>query len=213
MLNKKSLFNCIFACSLFGSLSAHAALIGPSYPAPGGNSYSSGTYSGFDTSAFSALYWGSSSAYPPTAGLNGTADALTFSSASGEVETFTGNTLWLDHSTGVTITVPMELQITVTGLGANPWVSFAGVNGSDPTGVGDVVNDSAGLSFSATEVFSANVGSGYVALNSISVPTGDANSSFTGAFYSAAPVPLPASVWLMISGVGGFAFLARRRKA
>jgi hypothetical protein len=107
----------------------------------------------------------------------------------------------------------MELLLIVTGLGSNPWVSFASVNGSDPTGVGDVVNDSAGATFSVTRQFLANVGSGYQTMTSIQVQPNMESTSFTGAFYSTAPVPLPATLWLMISGMGGLGFLARRQKA
>jgi hypothetical protein len=40
------------------------------------------------------------------------------------------------------------------------------------------------------------------------------NSSVGGAFYSTpAPVPLPAAAWLLLSGLAGLGFVARRRQA
>jgi hypothetical protein len=221
MLTKKRLFNYVVALSLFGSLSAHAQLIGPNFPAPGGTTYIPGgtpadgpggatnNYSGFNTSFFSSLYWGADSGATPTAGLDNIAHPLTLSSIVGDVATFTGTTSWLDHNNGLTVTVPMELLITVTGLGATPWVSFAAVNGSDPFGVGAVVDDSAGNPFTVNLSFLANVGSGYQAMNTIAVPTNYENANFYGAFYSA--VPLPASFWLMLSALGTLVLTMRRR--
>src|SRR3974390_1721278 len=125
MVNCRFVLKGIACISLLASVSAHAALLGPSYPAPGGNSFSGGTYSGFNTSAFSALYWGSSTAAGPSAGFNGSPNPLTFSSASGQVETFTGTSLWLDHNNGTFVTVPIELLVTLTGFGAQPRINLA----------------------------------------------------------------------------------------
>ena len=223
MISKRRLLDAVLAISLLGTVSAHAALLGPTYPAPGGNNFSftSGSagdvggvtfsYSNFNTSAFSSLYWGSNSGDMPTAGLDGTAHSLTTVSMSGPTETYSGLTSYTNPS-GTTSMIPIELVITISGI-TNPWVSFSSANGSDPTNVGYVVNDSSGTPFSANLAFLANAGSGFQAINAIEVgSSGLANSSFDGAFYSTAPVPLPAAVWLLVSGLGGFIGIFGRRK-
>jgi hypothetical protein len=214
--------------SLLGAAFADAAVIGPVYPAPGGNQFSgsgsagdpggrTNSYSNFDTSAFSELYWGAWSGSPPAAALDGSLDSMTFTGAAGTVATWNGTTSWVNPMTNVLVmNVPTQLTITIAGLGPNPWVSFAAVNGSDPSGVGAVVDNSLGANFSATLAFFANVGSGWQPLNIIDQrpnPSGQTRSSFSGGFYSAAPVPLPAAAWLLLSGLMGVIFAGKRRSA
>lgn len=200
-------------------LGASAALIGPAYPAPGGNSFSAGgapsagdaggrifSYSSFDNSAFSALYWGPNSGILPSAALDGTLDPMSLSSVSGTQAIWEGSTIWTNPTTLVVTGAATRLRITISGLGATPWVSFAGVNGTDPTGVGVVADNSAGVNYSATIEFLANTGSGWVPINTILQPPGGCGgpctkTNFAGAFYSS-PVPVPAAVWLLGSALG-----------
>jgi hypothetical protein len=78
---------------------AGAGLIGPDYPAPGGNSWApSGgpavfagginyIYSDFDSSAFTDLYWGAWDTTTTSATMDGTLHNLAFSGVSGNTAT------------------------------------------------------------------------------------------------------------------------------
>jgi hypothetical protein len=224
----------VLAASLsFLALPAHALTIyGPAFPPVGGTvSYAfSGAPSPGDaggqsvaftsfvqTTGWVNLYWGPDSGYPPTAGLDGSAHSLTLSSISGTTATWSGTTSWTDPNTSTYYpSVPIELVIDISGLSGTPWVSSTSVPGLDPgpgTGIGAVVDDSAGLDFTANVQFLADVptdGPGFVALNDVLLlPGGQANSSFTGGFYSA--VPEPGSLGLLGLGVLGLAL--RRHRA
>jgi hypothetical protein len=153
-------------------------------------------FSAFDpNTTWSRLYWGRSSLASATAGLDGAPHLMTFSSFSGTTATWTGTTSWTNPATGsITASVPLRMTITVTGLGANPWVTSGSVPSLDPgpgTGIGAVVNNAAQVNFSANIQFLADIptdGSGnFIALNTVPALAGQTNSSFTGGFYSATP--------------------------
>jgi hypothetical protein len=185
-------------------------ITGPSFPPDGGTvSFSfSGTsaanpggltvsFTDFTPdSTWSDLYWGPASNALPTAGLDGTAHSLTFSGISGTTATWAGTTSWTDPNTSTLYTgVPLEVRITITGLGATPWVLSTSVDGLDPgpgAGTGAVVDDTTSQSdFSANTQFLADIptdGTGnFIALNDVMTTGGMTNSSFTGGFYSSAP--------------------------
>src|SRR5262249_52428855 len=88
----------------------------------GGSSY---VFTGFDPGAFTALYWGTYDDNSVSAGLDGTAHALAFSSSSGTTATWTGTTSYTNPANSNTSTVPVEMIISISGLGSDPWVPAA----------------------------------------------------------------------------------------
>lgn len=109
--------------------------------------------------------------------------------------------------------MPFPLQVAVTGLGATPWL-LAAVPGL-AAGVGAVVDDSAGLSFTRTLTWTATAAgcATNTPLSQIQVgPTPNLTvTSFTGGFYATAPVPEPAGYARSPAGFGVLGFAARRR--
>ncbi|QDU53963.1 hypothetical protein [Aeoliella mucimassa] len=216
---------------------ANAAIQGPTYPAPGGNNWSgngiSGTegtavwnYSNFDTNSFSDLYFGLNQLdYGDNgAGLDGSVAPFTFSSASGQTATWTANTTWYNDVTNVPTAATTRLVMTVSGLGANPWITDLASIGLD-TGFGDlgaVVDNSSGSDFSLSWSIEANIGSGWQPLNGPSgVPQSSSHSGYnrssfaTGFYYNEAVVPEPATmvVWTILGLSTGVVVYRRRVKS
>jgi hypothetical protein len=213
---------------LFASAAGAAPLTGPSYPAPGGNSFSatgapSGgdagganfNYSGFNNSYFDLLYWGPQwGAGPgPQAALDGSLDTLLFLSVSGTKAIWQGTTSYTSPGgpgPASCASCPIRLEIDISGLGATPWAlegTVTGLTGLAP-GIGAVVDNPNGLDFTANLQFLANLGSGFVAINGIPQGGGGlTQSSLSGAFYSAVPEP---SMLVMLGW--GVASLAVRRR-
>lgn len=207
--------SCLGALLLIASAScAFAAItpVGPDYPAPGGNSASgSGSaggvggltwnYSGFDVTGLTNLWQGLASPSFPTAGLDGLAHLLTFSGVSGATATWAGTTGWTNPTTSVhSPAVPIKLDIEITA-GSPTWTTLP-IGGYTFPAIGAVIDNSAGADYSINLLFSADVGAGYVPINTImqlSSPPGLTNSSVSLGFYSV-EVPEPSA--LMVWGVG-----------
>jgi hypothetical protein len=153
-------------------------------------------FTGFaPTTSWTELYWGPSSAALPGAGLDGSLHAMPFSGISGTTATWAGTTSWTNPSTGLTHTgVPIQMRITITGLGATPWVLSTSIPQLDPgvgTGIGAVVNNVALADFSFNTQFLADIptdGMGnFIAINSVQNGGNQTRSSYTGGFYSRVP--------------------------
>ncbi len=196
---------------------------GPDYPAPGGNSYSSSgspgdpggvtaNYSAFDVSGLTGLWQGLWDTTTPTAGLDGSAHLLTFSSVSGSTGTWTGTTSWTDPDTSTFYSsIPLKMDISITA-GTPTWSTLP-IAGYTFPAIGAVIDNSAGGDYSINIQFSADTGGGFVPLNTVRQASGgDTNSSISLGFYSVA-VPEPSSVVLCglgMFGVAGFAIRKRR---
>jgi hypothetical protein len=127
----------------------------------------------------------------PRASLNGSFVTLPFVSASGATATWQSNAVtWTNPQTSVTTsTNKIKLTITITS-GAVTWAnatSFAGLDPGPGAGMGGAINvapSGTAINFTVNVKFEADVGSGFVPLNSVLQGTGgNTLSSFTGAFY------------------------------
>ena len=214
--------------ALFVANATHASsLVGPVYPAPGGNSFSpsgnagdagglDASYTGFDNSYFDSLYWGPQWGTDPgpRAGLDGTLHTLSFDSISGTTAIWQGTTSYTSPggpgpaSCG---SCDIRLEIDVSGLGANPWLLEASVFGLTALapGIGAVVANPTGLDFTANLQFLVDLGSGFVAINDVPNGGGQTVSSVSGAFYY---TPEPSVGVLFGAGLLGLS-IRRKRNA
>lgn len=212
------------------AFSAAAAPIGPVYPPPGGVTFSSSggsagnaggvnfNFSSFSPGSFSELYWGASSSNLPSAGLDGILHAMNFISFSGTQATWETTSNWYNPSTFLTTSETIRLTITISGLGATPWVSANAPAVGLPAALGAVVDDSLGSNFVANIAFTVPTEGG-LALNSLQqLPSCNsqscAQSNFGGGFYYEPPqaqgVPEPGSIGLAGLGLVGLAVVRRR---
>jgi hypothetical protein len=223
--------NCRFVSSLLVAslfygiavFATEAALLGPIFPAPGGDSLATtyfnpeqsagGTggvtwsYSAFNLSAFSSLYWGPTSNNAVSCALSGgSGGPMTFSGISGNTASWTGTATYLNSSLTYS-TVSTLFQATVNSA-ATPWV-LASTLGLDP-GIGAVINDSSGLAYSVNLQFTAAGMSLDQFFNTYDHGSAD-SASISGGFYYAAPIPEPSAVAFLLLAAPALRMLRRTR--
>jgi len=215
---------CVCALVLVANASlALGAIIpaGPAYPAPGGNLASGSglagnaggrtvSYSGFNVTGLSNLWQGLDLAFPPGAGLDGSLHSLSFGGVSGATATWSGSTSWTNPTTLATGTFPIKLDISLVS-GPPTWTTLPLAGYTFPA-IGAVLDNSTGANYAINILFSANVGSGFVPINTIpqlSSPAALTQSSFSLGFYSVA-VPEPSTY--VLGGMALVGLLAFRRR-
>lgn len=225
---------CITAsvCLVAGSSNLQAGLVGPVYPAPGGNDWvNTGTapgsgwavynYSNFDLTGIDSLYLGLDHVNhgPAGAGLHEVADPFTFSGANlniydanGYTAEWTGTTTWRVHDspTAEHINVATRLHLWTDDFGVNPWITDLASLGLDDIGaygqLGAVLDNSVGQDFQLYLRIEANTGSGWQTINSVpqnADHNGDTRSSVATGFYYSETEAVPEPASLALLGLGG----------
>jgi hypothetical protein len=188
----------ISASLLLGASLAKATPVGPVYPPPGGVTFSTSgaasaadaggknyIFSGFNSSAYSDLYWGLSSSTLTTAGLDGSVNDFTFGQVLGSTAIWKTTSSWYDPANNTNYSVKINLDITLSG-GAF-WVDAASL-GLDPS-LGVVANLSSLPSGPFLNIFNVSFvgqgppGSGLGSNTALNSFEGATDSSFTGGFY------------------------------
>jgi hypothetical protein len=227
--NRPAALHCVLGLLALGLASAvSAAPTGPVFPPPGGATFVANgainaglapgrnfNYSAFNPASFSELYWGVRSDNLPTAGLDGALHAMTFAGQSGNQAWWDVTSNWTNPTTLVTSAETIRLMITITGLGANPWID--GTSVGLPSSIGWVVDNSLGQNFTANMLFFVPT-EGNTALNSmLQLPSCSgqpcAKLNFASGFYYVDPESVPEPGTLALAGLGllGFAMTRRRR--
>jgi hypothetical protein len=204
---------------------AVAGLLGPEWPAPGGTTYTASgnpgsgggltfSYSGFNPSQYSQLYWGPWEGAVIGASLNGAgitgSEIMTFSSFTGNKAVWTGSSTWSYYSgsshtdtisTRVTLTVNSTSFMDASAQGKGSIAVLAPVTGN----------------YSANILFEANFFGNWLPVNDgydrYQTPRDiQTQLEFSGGYYYTS-VPVPGVFWLFGSGlIAVIGFRRRTRK-
>jgi hypothetical protein len=203
--------SCLLAAPVF------ATPIGPAYPAPGGNNFSStgsagstasspygavGTYTNFDPSQFDALYWGLQSVKGPLNTASGSSQDFVFQSLSSTEAVWTApSAVFIDNLVGPDYTLAARFRSRFLDMNGNNITGSAvlansvGISGTPYVlAMNDASLASWGGGFKVTRLFEVQTGSTWTGVNDFfnNVQTPPCNgcvvTSTNGAFWSEAPV-------------------------